>query len=177
MVDEHTAECKKYEELIAQGELDEDDIHYQISKDFSDPEYVATCYDEHKKNEQLREDCYKQIVNSSVVDYELFINAYKTFSNTGIRFYKGEYYIHHTFDTYFRCFDYGNEPIDNYDDLVKYLEPLADTMIHQYGQFDEDGSFQYFDDKNYTPKKGLTEELKTMLKFLYKDNDIFIEFG
>lgn len=61
--------------------------------------------------------------------------------------------------------------------MIKYLEPLTDSMIHQYGDFDKDGNFHYFDDENYTPKKGLTDELKNMIKYLYKDNNIFIVFA
>lgn len=156
------------------------DPQYQMALIFSNPVEVNAWYDSLIDRYKLCTEAYNKFIDNPT--YENFLNAYKVYvgdNSAAMDIHNGEIYIKIIFDTYFRCYEYGDGPdhIDNYEDMIKYLEVCPSTMIRQYGTFDEYGKFHYYNDKTYEYKNGLTDELKDMLKFLYKDNDIFIVFG
>ena len=176
-VESNLKDLEVFEKYVAEGIMDKDDFQYEWAKEYSNPDKVAEWYDESVEMNRQRKEAYENFIKDP--DSADIVEVYKVFDqadSADMQFYKGEWYIHLIFDTYFRCYEYGDKKIDNYEDMIKYLEPLPSTMIRQYGTFDENGNFSYYDPVDYTGKDGLTDELKDMLKYLYKDNDIFIEF-
>lgn len=142
---------------------------------------LEKCYkiwdDWHKHFDQIKLRVKRWIDNPEIDSKEFYniIREEDSFT-TKVKEYKGNYYLFIMFDTYFRCYSYSDEPIDNYEDIIKYLEKLPFNMIEQYGTF-INGEFQYYNPITFESKIGLTEELKEMLQFLYKDDDILIEFA
>ena len=177
-VESNKEDLKIFQQYIDDGTIDTNDFQYQWAKEMSDPENVGKWYDETVEyNENCKTTYEAFIADPDGVD---FIEIYKKLGKDGTSYiiqYKDEYYVNIIFDTYFRCYKYSERYIDNITDMIEYLMKCPSTMIRQYGEFDNDGKFHYFDDKNYTYKEGLTDKLYKMLEYLYKDNDIVIEFG
>lgn len=99
---------------------------------------------------------------------EILRDLYDREDSVNMNRHNGEYYIHIMFDTAMRCYAFSEERLDSYDKMINFLSNCHENMIVQY-KTDEDG--------NRVVVKGLTEELKEYLKELYKDNDIYVEFG
>lgn len=177
-VEKYKEDLEYWQGLVDNGEIKpgnyDYDCQYEIAKSFSDPVYLGELWDKDNERNKLK----KELREKFDIDPtpELFLELYKL-GHEEVRYHKGEPYVQVIFDTYFRCFKFGDGPIDNYSDMIKYLSPLHPNMIYQFGSFDKDGKFNYFNPKTYEPKKGLTDELKELLKFLYRENNIFIEFG
>lgn len=169
-------DLRKLQKFVDSGDMDPNDPQYEIAKEFSNPNKVGKWYDESVEINKKRKEAYEAFIKNPEITSEEFIKLYKTIgkdSSVDTRFYKGEWYVHTGFDYCFRCYHYGEDLIDNYKDMIKYLEPLSPEMIIQYGNLNENG--EYNDLKSF--KKGLTSELRKTLRSLYRNNDIFIEFG
>ena len=177
-VENNLKDLEKFNKYITEGSMDKDDFQYEWAQIYSNPDKVAEWYDESVKINNQRKDAYENFIKDP--DSADIVEIYKIFgkeNSADMTLYKDELYIHIIFDTYFRCHEYSETPIDNYEDMIKYLENVPSTMINQYGTFDDSGKFHYYNTETYESKDGLTDELKDMLKYLYKDNDIFIEFA
>lgn len=179
-IDHWSAQLNKLQELIDKGILEKDDYNYQLAKEFSDPEYIGNWYDESIEINEKRKNAYDAYIKNPNISIDEYIELHNILGNkntANLTLYKGDWYFNIIFDTYFRCFEYSDAEIDNYDEMINYLSKVNANMIHQYGTFDKGGEFHYYNDTTYEHKTGLTEELKDMLKYLYKDNNIYIQFG
>lgn len=165
-----------YEDFASDGD--------PIDSKWGDEKYLSSYYDEERLkiyNRQVSLDKFLNDSNSSLDDFINLVVSYVGYDSNHLRKHNDEWYIQDTFDTYFRCFQYMEDvcgydsltPIDNYTEMIAFLENVHPNMIECYGYFDDNNKFISFD----KPIKWLSDELKTMLKYLYKNNDIFIEFG
>ena len=123
--------------------------------------------DWHKEIEKTKEriDKFCSSEEYDPKEYYEIIKGQKGYS-CDVRIYKDDYYIHYAGNNIFRCHKYSEDdgPFDNENDLIKFLEQLNETSIIRWNEND---------DQEY----GLTDKLREIIKELFKNDDVFVEFG
>lgn len=178
-VKENEDEAKNYKEEMIKTGFDDyaEQSEYQMYVAWSNPEYVGKKYDLWKKDHKEKRQLYSDFIwKFPAVDVNDFIKTYSRFTGlefgTKMMYHNGDYYVETIFDTYFRCFEFAERPMSSYDELIEFLEGVHPNLIVQYGEFIDDKFVRF--DKEIT---GLTDDLKKMLRYLYRNDDIFIYFG
>lgn len=140
----------------------------EFAREHLDPEVSEKYWDKCHQEMLESKERVSKFLERTDVDYNEWIDIYGMIHEFDpLREHNGDMYVNVMFDTVFRCRRYSDdECLDSYDKMMKFLKETHPNLIEWYNKSETKEIIH-----------GISDELVCYLKELYKNNDVFVEFG